>query len=936
MNNLLQKLGDNRNAILLAEIGVWLHLLGKLSEEFIGEHTGKKIPKPTGMQKGYVRGIFESMNPLSLDPDFFIFATDKDLWTSNVIDTLKVLINKLTNQDSRISLEEVVSFHRPGDYGKYTENNFYLKLIVASHDTSGAEEKKLGWPNGDHKKEKKPSDKDNTFLCTAFGFEESPILKKVDLKTVRDTLIKDICVALDVIKNNPQAINESYWLIKYLEIVEHFSKAYKTTVGDTQRPVNDVTLWDATSLTSGLFKSALAKMILEGWTEPIDSTKKTAINWKILRINFDSLSLMSKGIKIGDILGYRNAIEKSILECKKIIEIKYCLGNEIYQDQTGIYFSFPDVDVVSLGFWDELVAELLSEMQKIDPEISPFIEISESIPDFKDLTSQRVSAIKDIIFPDRNTTRSQDISNLWGNVSNSEVCPICRLRPMKENSDGCEHCLERRKGRAENWIEKPKETIWLDEASDHNDRVALLVGSFGLSNWLNGNLIPTMAKKTPSSGRVRRCWETTQEFIKHKVFEDILTNFSYGRESLNTGLRKRRIQFKISPTPNISKGQALDMNLEGIILSPVCIDNNYGIFVNTMNLQIIEKWGKTEEEVANFVEGKEVKIKINNQWKNGFTLSEARKAEDKFQDYFPYVQIYDSPDQFMAIVSAYDALDIAKKIFEEYEVQFSKVRDRLPFHIGIIAFHRKTPLYVAIDAGKRLIETFRKKTRTINADVLSIKNITHDKLGNKVKELLLKDESSYSSAPLKWFISYSTGDPNQEDEWHPYFRFNGDNPNRGSYSFDYDGNGNYVVHIKELKQKDSIKIESSYLKVFYLESAAERFKVGDELRPLDDIKRLDELWDDVEYILKSKNLGISQLYAYWQEVKKRYEDYKGDSVWEDFVKSALMNILQIYPEKDRDLFDKLFRATKDGLLDLCLHWNLQVRKIKPEKMEVKT
>lgn len=937
MNSLLDNLEKNRTPILLAEIGVWLHLLGKLSEEFIDEQTGRQIPKPERMRKGYVKGVFELMNPLQLDANFFNFARDKNFWSSNVINNLKSIINNLTDQDSQISLEEVVSFHRPGDYEKYNGKNFYLKLIVASHNTSGAEEKDLPWTEDDPRKKIKQSCKDKTYAATAFGFEDRPIIRKTNLGKVRNSLLSSLSPILEHIKNNHSILDFAWWHENYHKIISEFEKAYKVTVGDTQRPVNDVTLWDAASLASALFKSALAKMILEGWTEPIDAdTKETAIRWKILRINFDSLSIMAKGIKIGDILGYRNAIEDAISECKKIIEIKYCLGNEIYYDQTGAYFSFPDVDAKSSGFWNALVAELRSTIQKIELELSPYIEISAPIPDFKDLTSQRVSALEDIAFPHRDNVISQEFSNLWSDKSsNSEVCPICRLRPMKEISDGCEHCLGRRKHRAESWIENPKHTIWLDEVSDHNDRVALLVGSFSLTDWLNGKLISTMAKKTPSSGRIRRCWESTQEFIKSMVFGNILSNFAYGKESPNLELRKKRIQFKLNQNvPNIPKGATLDIVLEGIKLSPVYIDETREIFVNTMNLQILQMWGKTEKEIASAIQGKRVKIKINSQPKDNFLIAEASSADEKFQNYIPYVQIYDFPDQFMAIVPAYDALDIAAKIVEEYEIQFSKVRDRLPFHIGIIAFHRRTPLYVVMDAGKRLIETFKKKTKTINATVESIQELSDNKLGNKVKELTLKVHT-YSPISLKWKISYSTGDPNQPDEWHPYFRLNGSNSNRRNYSFDYDGNGNYVVHVKGLQPNDCVNIESSYFKLAYLENAAERFKVGDELRPLDDIKRLDELWRDICNILNKKNLGISLLYAYWQEVKKRHEDYKGDSAWEEFVKSSLINILQVSPEKDREIFDKLFQATKDGLLDICLNWNLQVRKIKPERLEVK-
>ncbi len=936
-NILLQKLENSRTAILLAEIGVWLHLLGKLSEEFIDDQTGKQIPKPVGLQKRYVRGVFEPCNPLQLDMNFFNLSTDKQFWTNTVVKALKKQINTLTNQDDSISLEEVTSFHK--NFTKYKGSNFFIKLLVASHGRSGAEEKNLnepnGWPDGDIKKERKQPDKNNTFHCTAFGFEEQPILTRVNLKIIRDNLVSNICPVLEFIKNNPSKLDESYWQRNYPKLVDEFSKAYKVTVGDTQRPVNDVTLWDATSLASALFKSALAKMILEGWTDPIDiKTNKTLINWRILRINLDSLSIMAKGIKIGDILGYRKAIEDSFSECKEIIEVKYCLGNEIYRDGTGIYFSFPDVDATILGFWNDLVTELRVAVQNIESDLSPDISFSEnSFSDFKDLTSQRVLAEKDIAFPYKKDVLSQDISNSWVKPPrNSEICPICRLRPMEENSDGCEYCLnERRLRTSKNWSKNPQQTIWLDEVSDHNDRLALLIGSFGLSDWLNRKLISTMAKKTASSGRVRRVWETTQDFIECNIFKDILPEFPYAAGTSVSDLRKKRIQFKIDPNPNITEGATLDIDLKGIRFSPVCIDKNSGIFVSTVNIQILKNLGRTPDEILSYIQNNK-NIKITKSKKDASIL-ECKNADENFQNYLPYVEIYDFPDQFMAIVPAYDALNIATKITQEYEVQFSKVRDRLPFHIGIIAFHRKTPLYIAMDAGKRLIEAFKKNCNTINANVDGTpRDITDIRFGPKVKELKLQVDPCYSSTPLKWHVSYSTGYSNQEDEWHPYFRFNGGNQNIKDYSFEYDGNGHYAVHVKKLQSADSVSIEPSYFKLSFLESAADRFKIDESFRPLDDMHRLNELWNKIETKLRSNEWSISQLYAFWQETKKRYEYYGGDIVWENFVKSSIKNMLKISPQSDDG--KELFQVTKDGLLDLCLCWNLQVRKIKPKVEEV--
>ncbi|MBE0467683.1 MAG: hypothetical protein IBX71_10745, partial [Candidatus Desulforudis sp.] len=49
------------------------------------------------------------------------------------------------------------------------------------------------------------------------------------------------------------------------------------------------------------------------------------------------------------------------------------------------------------------------------------------------------------------------------------------------------------------------------------------------------------------------------------------------------------------------------------------------------------------------------------------------------------------------------------------------MRDRLPLHLGVLAFHRRTPLYVAVDAAKRLLDAFRRDQQpTVEAKVETI------------------------------------------------------------------------------------------------------------------------------------------------------------------------------------------------------------------------
>jgi len=898
MSSLLKKLEDNRTAILLAEIGAYLHDLGKARKEFI-EHYAKNGGS------GWDGHNFPSKLP------------------NNLKELLKKIKVEICNEHALL-LDFIEKHHKEkeGD-GNLSDCDVppLIRLLYAGWNGYDGMDSDLDKGSVEAKAKQA---KNNIFISTAFGYEP-----KENKMENREEVTREL---YKVIVDNLKRDTDDNDIIKSRRaIIKNTKSYYLKFLGETRRPANDVTLWDHSYSVASLYKCAIVKNIINCSSASFDPLD---FRWKILSLSLAVLPILAKGIKIGDVIGYKEKIDEAFGEIKTLIELTYPIGNEIYRDTTGIYFIIPDIEV------GELKEEILKKQKEIEPEFMAEIIIKEmshiEVNNYKfdcinqtqiprDINSQRKNlenvlkenlkrilpesrndALKEIPYPTSNNRFFLD-KFVGENWRNKEVCPICRFRPMKENSDGCEHCLERRKRRAKNWIEQhPRQTIWLDEVSDHNDRVALLIGSFILDNWLDGSFIKTLAintkpeSKNPSPARIRRCWETTQDFIQTTIFESILDKYPFGANTPFNELRRKRVQITIEPNPGILVGATLDIDIDGVRLSPVCVDGNKGIFITETNLQILSNKGETLNEIALWMQGKNIKIKRenDNKWQEGYKILMAKPADDGFQDYIPYIKIYEYPDQFMALVPAYDAFDIAKKILEEYEIQFSKVRDRLPFHIGIIAFHKRTPLYVAMDAGKRLIEAFMNKTKTINATIDSIEEDPNPRLGNYVKKLTLKC-SSYSSVPLVWHISYSTGDPNQEDEWHPYIRFNGDNPNRGNYSFDYTGNGDYVVHVKELRANDCINIATSYFKITFLENASDRFRIGDDrfrigdgLRPLDDIKRMDDIWNEIQKIVRSKKLGISQLYAYWQEVKKRYKDYRRDSVWENFVKSSLINILK--------------------------------------------
>jgi len=913
--SVLEKLKDNRTSILLAEIGAYLHDLGKGRKEFI-EKNAKNGNELQNWHHGFPEHIFGDFPELK-----------------NELEKIKV---KVCNKE--VSLIDFISKHHRKKKEGEEKTPEIIQLISA--ECNGYDGIDSGLDKGAAEVKQR---KEYTFIANAFGYEfeeieveEIPELTKELYESISKALKEYNNIDIKDLRNNVILGTREYYL-RFL--------------GETRRPANDVTLWDHSYSVATLFKCAVAKNVVDCNRvsfEPLD------FSWKVLCVSFDILSILGKGIKIGDMLGYWERIEE-ILECvKELIEVKYPLGNEIYRDNSGIFFLIPDINCL-----EEIRDKILNIAEEKEPEIMPLVttispedrvncdgagdtkqenggkseaeerqERKKKEEEKKEilkkiLSEARKKALKEICYPTSSERfLSKKFLNEWDEWNGKEICPICCLRPMDENADGCEHCLERRIRRAERWIENPKHTIWLEEVADFNDKVALLVGCFILDRWLDGSFIKTMVikakpsdsdefRKNPSPARIRRCWESTENFIK-LMFER-LENYKWKDE-----LRTQRVQFRIIPNPGILKGSTCDIEIGGIKLSPVCIDKEEGTFVTTINLQLLETLGKTVKEIARSFEGKDIRIKCEGEgWENA-KIEEARPAEDEFQQYLPYIKVYDFPDQFMVLVPAYEALDIAKEIVREYEEQFSKVRDRLPFHIGIIAFHRRTSLYAVMDAGRRLLEKFKAGSQsTIDAKVED-----RNTSAGKIIKLKIKAEK-YASIPFEWEMSYATGDPEQEDLWHPYVRVKGGNPNR-TLSFDYTGNGDYVVHVKEIQQGDQIKIEPSYFTLFYLENNTDRFTIGGALRPLHDLHRPQNLWEEIEKRVKQKKWRPSQIHAFWKEVRER--QYYESETFEKFVRSALINTMEIYPEQDKELLEKFLHATKDGLFDLCLRWHLQVRK----------
>ncbi len=189
--------------------------------------------------------------------------------------------------------------------------------------------------------------------------------------------------------------------------------------------------------------------------------------------------------------------------------------------------------------------------------------------------------------------------------------------------------------------------------------------------------------------------------------------------------------------------------------------------ISISNLQLIgNSFDKIKEKLNEHLKVWDEK---DNRWQS-LKINKCELANVEYLDYNPWIDIYSYPEQFMILIPARDSSEIASRVIESYEEQFSKVRDRLPLHLGLVFFPRKAPLYAALDAGKRILDRFSAGDNRDKRDQkATVKSVNVNK--NRTVSLNLRlEEEKFRGKELKWLIDCGTGDPGEEDRWYPYVR----------------------------------------------------------------------------------------------------------------------------------------------------------------------
>lgn len=461
MSELIQAITDKREDILIGEIGALLHDIGKCHPDFV---KSKSIEKTAG---DYHANIDALLHPKLL-------AAIKN-------DKFKL---KLNNKETDVY--SIIKDHHPYREEEKEKNvNELVKSYFRSCDNlDSADDKGII---------RKKQSIDNTIINSPFGYSK----EKIDLNCLQNRLNDLSDNLIDLFENY---FSNSISLACVREsIINNLETTFTHALGETRIPSNDVTLWDHSHSTASLFKSILCSLALG---KNPDSQK---LQWRILGFCWDGTGFINKGKKIADILKRNDIITDIKNQLKKKFEDEIPIGNAIYEDINGIYFTFPELENNQSVQLAEECAKIGLEIirKENDNEIWPFFTLSNPQRTLTIIADELKFSSENRKIPKTNPTLFvEDVSEGEIIANNPElpiskdgedICPVCQFRSKTVNSESCEICEKRRKGRMDSWLSNRvnTNTIWIDEVADKNNRIALLTLSFDLDKWLDGTMIGT-------------------------------------------------------------------------------------------------------------------------------------------------------------------------------------------------------------------------------------------------------------------------------------------------------------------------------------------------------------------------------------------------------------------------------------------------------------
>ena len=543
-NDIFQKIEKDRANILLAEMGAMIHNLGKMSKEHL-------IELKTELHLYFGDWLYDLLNG---NPSLQADRNWQSHWNKakeahgkfypdsfkSLLQTTTIKFDQSPLNDREYHLREFSTLRKRDLYqnDKLTNlvgaTSILGRLLAEAHGMAAGGDK--GFVLQTEVNQQNPH---LMHLSSPFGYELENLSKR-QIEIEKDCLLLNLRTILVQIIDHLKIKNAgdvNFWIEIRKKFLDTLKDSISIYIADTRYPVNDVDLFGFHHATASFFKAGIAKLLIEGKSVQYEDIGK--MKWRLLSIRYNGLDYIMRARGVSDMLAKKQALENTLNEIKNYLEVELLIANEVYRDENGVVYLFPDLDGDKLqDIRNDIVEKVYSffrsktteKISRLDGDINPAIDIS--------APSRQALMIGQII-KDKTPAFNQCFENLKpgkskitidGEKVTVDLCQSCNLRfiasGLKKDEQKrkayarklCGVCYHRRDRRAAQWWKEERDTtIWMDEVADEYGQLALIVGKFELEHWLDGFYLNSMLLNTikvlkEKSSDITDYWDIVNKF----------------------------------------------------------------------------------------------------------------------------------------------------------------------------------------------------------------------------------------------------------------------------------------------------------------------------------------------------------------------------------------------------------------------------------------
>lgn len=422
--------------------------------------------------------------------------------------------------------------------------------------------------------------------------------------------------------------------------------------------------------------------------------------------------------------------------------------------------------------------------------------------------------------------------------------------------------------------------------------------------WLTHQLF----RKLPSPGRVYRFWRESQEF-----FEELLTEFRQIAARTENPWLVRRLLI----VPDQSRGNkdwadstVYNAHFRGAPFSLVYVSALNG-FVTTSNLARFLR----PHEDKSVLNGQTVLVEEEDTFGKVKTLviGGVREIPTPYSHlgvYHPVIPVEVSPLRFRSLLPLRAASECVDHALHCWKERFSMVWDRLPLHVGIVAFERALSFQAVLEATRNLEnkltgqgeEWWRIESKEVRNGVVAIQLVRPD------------------TQRLQRTLSLQMPD-GREDLFYPYLRVEDRKP-RFPRDFLHP-HGSLYRHVADVRIGEGVFVVPARIGAIFMDSTAARFE-SLESWYADDWERMRSLW----YLLQRVAPSQTALQRFWSAIQRVEREWAQgpDQVSADLGRDTARALLVEHLEAKGTALDELTEAAAKHMLQRAIKWHLTALK----------